>query len=983
MSVHTEEIREVSGFGKQIEASAMEMIFDNLQMYQYQYPERSTVRELVSNALDSVKEKQVALMILQGTAKEEDFFLRREEAVNKDSNFNPEYFNLEYLNRFDNEVTIDYYEGGDSERDSLVITDPGVGLGGRRLAGYFNLGYSTKRNSKFALGKFGIGAKAALSTGVDCYYMESSYNGIVTKWNVYSAKFNSLVPSINMVTGNRNEEQNFGPDTIYGEKVRGLNYTKIVIQVKKHKKQAYLDAVKSQLMYFDNVKLRLWDQNKNMTTVPTKADLMYEDEMLVVARNTIYTKPHIILNGVNYGLIDFKELELEDKIGNVGIKVPAEGVQVNPSRESVIWNDKTRATILEAFENAVGAATKMVAGRLQGTDYLEWLRTLEKAKGSIYNRDNDNDPLGVLSRIIDVEKVDFSFKPDPRLGSGSRSLWGVDYVRYTIEEKVEKKGKKTITKRLLDRVDNCHWMSNFGPTIKVIFKTGRENLPVRTIRYLLSDPDVKELWIFGEQEWNENFARGLTADVLHKLKPAGTSLEDYKIYCGTQDFLDMTKDKQSKKFLTTGREIADLAEIQASVLKHIKSSSRTVLEETIVVPADFKFEMSMVDGKMTETEEEVEEAKVVEKLTPEQVRRQSGRIYLRTPDFASGTITMKGIEPNLLEVDGWENSYYSLQGNTDQLKIASVILASVTNAHLDETYDKDDIYSGTTNDVNSIKAVAYKARPDHSSVHMGDLDDMVPTEKARLQEELNKLRADHSQYAPYYFTPPGMPATIESFKQPLVRLVSVAKDLVKKLPDNVRPIQEFFLSFTKDNQITMSNFLANWYLALSVKDTVEQCRKFTDSQHFRNHRIKLLTGRLGVFVNKHAKTNVMHLIQDNPEWYNELNTFMEKVLGFQQFVSLHKTEPELIAAQAKNLFGDPRIQGAVAFDMERYNEIAELQEYYTQAGHFLAKLDWSRCDDKIAQIITELSQMKGWEPWVFEAPYPIEEQITAQESTIQ
>jgi hypothetical protein len=72
MAIHNEQIREVQGFAKEIEASALGMILDNLQVSQYQYPQKSTVRELVSNSLDAIKEKQIALSILQGKEKVED-----------------------------------------------------------------------------------------------------------------------------------------------------------------------------------------------------------------------------------------------------------------------------------------------------------------------------------------------------------------------------------------------------------------------------------------------------------------------------------------------------------------------------------------------------------------------------------------------------------------------------------------------------------------------------------------------------------------------------------------------------------------------------------------------------------------------------------------------------------------------------------------------------------------------------------------------
>jgi K+-sensing histidine kinase KdpD len=122
----------------------MTMILDNLQVSQYQYPEKSTIRELVSNAVDSTKEKFQALSILNGEKQESDFYIRRDGAMFKDSNFNPAYFNQKWLGA-ETQVQIIYEEGSQLERDKVRIIDQGVGLGGKRLEGYFKLGLTKSR----------------------------------------------------------------------------------------------------------------------------------------------------------------------------------------------------------------------------------------------------------------------------------------------------------------------------------------------------------------------------------------------------------------------------------------------------------------------------------------------------------------------------------------------------------------------------------------------------------------------------------------------------------------------------------------------------------------------------------------------------------------------------------------------------------------------------------------------------------------------
>ena len=204
MAIHDQQIQEVSsGFSKQIDEGAMRMLLDNFQKDQYSYPEKSTIRELVSNGIDAIRERDVATSILSGKSKVEDHYVVREGPEYKDSKFDPDYYDLRWLSQ-DPYVYITYKEGSQIEKDKIIIRDNGVGLGGKRLLGYFSLAYSTKRLSTFGLGKFGMGAKAALSTGVPYYVVKNRYNGVETWWNVYSYQVEPSVPRFNVKTGQEN-----------------------------------------------------------------------------------------------------------------------------------------------------------------------------------------------------------------------------------------------------------------------------------------------------------------------------------------------------------------------------------------------------------------------------------------------------------------------------------------------------------------------------------------------------------------------------------------------------------------------------------------------------------------------------------------------------------------------------------------------------------------------------------------------------------
>jgi len=396
-----EVIESTSGFAKEIEESALTMIFDNIQSSQYKYPVKSTVREIACNGLDSIKERDAVVEILKGKAKEEDYFIRRDDPLYKDSNFNKDYYDLAWLSS-DPDMVITYFsKETDKGKDYISFKDQGVGLGLKRLEGYMRLGYSTKRNSKLNIGKFGIGAKAPLSTYVDSFRCITSHNGRKFTFDIYSHKVDSATPKINLETGVKNKSYTFANDYVaYYEETTEKNFTEIRVETKKHHKQQYIDAIKSQLLYLQGIRFYInsWGEDSEQTVT---SDIMYEDDKIILAENRQYSKPHIVIDGVTYGYIDFLELELENKVGNVGIKVGASEIDVTQSRETVIWNEKTRDTVVNRFKEVVDIASAFVEAELKEVDFLKWIKTCT----TTLTHTNRNSTLGRLSTLIDKSQI--------------------------------------------------------------------------------------------------------------------------------------------------------------------------------------------------------------------------------------------------------------------------------------------------------------------------------------------------------------------------------------------------------------------------------------------------------------------------------------------------------------------------------------------------------------------------------------------------
>lgn len=430
MSIKTidQEIRSnTAGVAKRINKGAERMVFDILQSTQYSNPIPSTIRELVTNACDSQREKEIAIEILTGVKTEEDYFIRRDGEQYSDSNFNRDYYDLKYLNTDIDTVTINYKRNeGVGYCDVLEIIDHGVGIGGKRLEGILELGYSTKRNTSQNFGAFGLGAKVALSTGVEFYTIETVHNGKKFKCNCYPYKTDFMIPKFNPYI-------EFSDGTkVHYEETDEKNYTIVSFGVKKHNRSRFEEAVEEQLNYLGNVKFFIQEQESRWEK-NIHSNVLHNSDYVIVTDSYVYSRPHIVVVkdqsssvGINYGYVDFRELEMEQLYGSVGLKCPIrqtikdpdtgeeivlqEGVEVTPSREKVIWNENTKKFIQGVIDKASEEASELVEQQLNETDFLKWIKACYDIIGK--GLQGSGSALRQLSKIIDTSKLRPKYSED-------------------------------------------------------------------------------------------------------------------------------------------------------------------------------------------------------------------------------------------------------------------------------------------------------------------------------------------------------------------------------------------------------------------------------------------------------------------------------------------------------------------------------------------------------------------------------------------
>lgn len=416
MAILEQETKEnVSGFTKTIEESAMPIVLDYLQKAAYQFPEASTIRELACNAIDSTREKFRALSILRGESTVEDHYAQREGDVYKDSRFKPEYYAPQWLSE-KRTISIKLVERPDQQRDLLIIEDEGVGLGGSRLSGYFRPGWSSKRLSSGAIGKWGLGSKAPLSTGVSVYTMITRHNGLENAFNIYDGNIQPIYPKMEL-DGRVNtlvelEDGKGGKAPSYARTTAKPNGVSIQLEVKKINKGKFIDAVKTQLMYFPEVEFFIVHDDGYEEKIKTQAEILYEDANMVLSDNSSYSKPHVLINGVNYGFIQFDQMELEDMQGNIAVKVAAEAVDITPSREHLQWSDKTREGILSVFKKVQGTAGSILKSAIsEDMGVVEFLKTAAAIRSNIQGgKDKKFEILNRLGKVFHLNYEDVTLK---------------------------------------------------------------------------------------------------------------------------------------------------------------------------------------------------------------------------------------------------------------------------------------------------------------------------------------------------------------------------------------------------------------------------------------------------------------------------------------------------------------------------------------------------------------------------------------------
>ncbi len=336
--------------------------------------------------------------------------------------------------------------------------------------------------------------------------------------------------------------------------------------------------------------------------------MLYNSDNLIVADQYQYSKPHVIVVkeksspvGVSYGYINFREMEMQDLFGNVGFKCPIrqvmrdkegkevvlqEGIEVTPSRESVIWSDATRAYVKNAIEIATEEANTIVEQQLKEEDFLLWI---DKAKNVMSNVNNGNNPtLKHLSNIIDKTQLSPNYTLNKTIKYVNPALlfWGFSIRKnqkihdYKLKKDDIQRGDIKYWEEF--NCHNCYFQTGNTSISKDFYLAHTIGNSFTTIR--IADDESLYSHI-KEDEFDEH----------GKLKPNKW----------TKDYIDE---------LITKRNL---------IINYIKDSKLFKSYDDVIVPEDW-------NKKFEETNKVSETGETVEKLTPLELRKLAEQTIVHT-----------------------------------------------------------------------------------------------------------------------------------------------------------------------------------------------------------------------------------------------------------------------------------------------------------------------------------------------------------------
>lgn len=571
-------------------------------------------------------------------------------------------------------------------------------------------------------------------------------------------------------------------------------------------------------------------------------------------------------------LIDFQELELEDKIGNISIKLKPEEVSVSPNRERVIWDDMTAAAIKKRFQEVQKSAEALLQGELNQPDFMKWLKACILIKNKIGTEQADG-LVARLAKLVDLSNYTPVYKLDPNFCLNKDLFAGMKVRKIVSKRERQGSSYKVVVDRvqagLSDLVDgnlpvliqqeDTSWLKD-RYLLEEIFVDG-------FITLWLNETEVQKpsigtvLGTADSEEQAEKIYQGRKAALFNHAKDTAIELKWYdpRFDEGTIE-TEMTSKLKAK-------DAADRVLIRWAKLNHyILASENLQYYRDFTVPENYGKQHEQTPGEEGFITKEAEVQTQEARLSAEARRKLSGSTVLFTPRVkysGSDLYEWHKLEIPVAEIDEWNSPevFYSSDNNASLLELAAFITRPAEEVRAGILWEEEE------------------------EVIMNIPTSNPPVTQTVYTEKSSMLTAYD-----------GTPA---------VKLVKVAKNRVKYYKD-FKYIYDFFSQVnTKTKTITMSNALIRWNTARYIHDQLPKLSFLTNFKVF-NEEYSNLFHSMQDYCNKYYREvddYAGKYKEIQREEYDDMIRHLDKVTELQIFVRDHPTDTQAIANLVKESFG--------------------------------------------------------------------------------
>ena len=377
--------------------------------------------------------------------------------------------------------------GQDTEGNEFCrIQDFGIGLSPERFNKvYKNIGSSTKRSDNTQIGGFGIGRFSALAYS-DVVHITSIYGG---KKYIYMMYKDGNSISIDMLHESDSDERN------------GLE---VKLEVKPGDFDNFANAVKSQLVYFEN--LYVLDTARESMELDYRIDIQRDYNTFSIKKyNNFWVNSldrakeiNLLLGKVRYPVrLHSLDKQYSNKVSEYPISLLFEigDLDVTPNREEVLYSAKNKAVIEAKLDLALAEIDELIM-KEKTKDYDKISEYLEAVKNTQYlsllTVENDDDiklKLSASKRNLTLNGETFEAKSFNRMYNEMMSYGGIE-AQYTL---YLNKIKYEITEISMNGVKNHfsgHFISDFGGVKNITKRYVRETFEDRS-KFIKNDRPVK------------------------------------------------------------------------------------------------------------------------------------------------------------------------------------------------------------------------------------------------------------------------------------------------------------------------------------------------------------------------------------------------------------------------------------------------------------------------------------------------------------